>query len=72
MPKLHDGIVTVYNKSNQLISVCIAPPNGDFYMHMQFVHILPRKEVKLPASYVNNSQIANLQKSGQLQITTSD
>ncbi len=68
MAKVKSGVIRVYNKSKQTINLQVKPPGGDFFLHEQVVNLRPGKTVRLPKDHVNDSQIVNLQKSGQIQV----
>ena len=61
-------VIRVYNRSKQTIPLQVKPPRGDFFLHEQAVHLGPGKTVKLPKSYVNSSQIENLQRRREIQV----
>jgi len=61
-------VIHIYNRSKQTIPLQVKPPGGDFFLHEQAVQLNPGKTVKLPKSYVNQSQIENLQKRQQIQV----
>jgi 23S rRNA A2030 N6-methylase RlmJ len=60
--------IRVYNKSPQLISLQVRPPNSDFYINEQQVHLHPKKSAILPKDYVIEEQLSNLQARGFVQV----
>lgn len=61
-------VIRVYNSSNQLISLQVRSPNGDFYTSEQQVRITPNQSVVLPKSHVRLDQVENLQKRGMIKV----
>lgn len=53
-------VVQLYNCSKQMIPISVRPPGGDFFLHEQTIYLRPGKTVRLPKSFLNDSQIANL------------
>ena len=62
------GVVRIYNRSKQTIPLQVKPPGGDFFLHEQAVQLGPGKTVKLPKSYINESQVENLQRRREIQV----
>ena len=61
--------IRISNISNQTISLQVRPPDGDFFLHEQQVHIMSGKEVTLPKDHTLMDQIMNLQARRMLKIT---
>jgi hypothetical protein len=53
-------VVQIYNCSRQMIPLSVRPPGGDFFLHEQTIYLRPGKTVRLPKSFLNEPQIANL------------
>jgi hypothetical protein len=53
-------VVQIYNSSKQMIPIAVKPPGGDFFLHEQTIYLKPGKTVRLPKSFLNESQISNL------------
>ena len=53
-------VVQIYNSSRQMIPIVVRPPGGDFFLHEQTIYLRPGKTVRLPKSFLNDSQITNL------------
>lgn len=60
--------VTICNRSRQTIPLQVKPPGGDFYMQERQVRIPAGKSVQLPADYLMDAQVENLQAKQELQI----
>jgi hypothetical protein len=61
-------VVQIYNCSNQMVPISVRPPRGDFFLHEQTIYLQPGKNVRLPKSFLNDSQIANLTTKRKLKI----
>ena len=61
-------VVQIYNCSGQMIPIVVRPPGGDFYLHEQTVYLRPGKTVRLPKSFLNDPQVANLQAKRMIRI----
>lgn len=66
--KEQNHVVQVYNRSKQMIPICVRPPNGDFYLHEQTIYLRPGKTAGLPKNFLNDSQITNLVAKGMISI----
>jgi hypothetical protein len=53
-------VVQIYNSSRQMIPISVRPPGGDFFLHEQTIYLRPGKTVRLPKSFLNDSQMSNL------------
>jgi hypothetical protein len=53
-------VVQIYNSSRQMIPISVRPPGGDFFLHEQTIYLRPGKTVRLPKSFLNDSQVSNL------------
>jgi hypothetical protein len=53
-------VVQIYNSSKQMIPISVKPPGGDFFLHEQTIYLKSGKTVRLPKSFLNESQISNL------------
>jgi hypothetical protein len=62
-------IIRIYNRGVQTVSLQVKPPNGDFYLHEQQVHVAPGKSVMLPKDHVRMDQVVNLAARGMLKVT---
>lgn len=58
--KEHNYVVQIYNCSKQMVPISVRPPAGDFFLHEQTIYLNPGKTVRLPKSFLNESQISNL------------
>lgn len=58
----------IRNRSRQLISIQVRPPNGDFFYEEQQIRLSPGKSTVLPKKFVNQVQIENLKASGQIAV----
>lgn len=61
--------IRIYNRGQQVLSLQVGNPNGDFYLHEQQVHLSPKQSVELPKDHVRMDQINNLAARGMLSIT---
>jgi len=61
-------VIRIYNPTKQMIPIQVKPPGGDFFLHEQTIYLGAGKTVKLPKSYVNQSQLRNLQSSRSLKV----
>lgn len=52
--------ITITNTSNQMVTIQVRPPNGDFFLHERQARILPKKSITVSRDYVNQGQIENL------------
>jgi hypothetical protein len=53
-------VVQIYNCSTQMIPISVRPPGGDFFLHEQTIYLRRGQTVRLPKSFLNDSQISNL------------
>jgi hypothetical protein len=70
MSELNQGVVRIYNCSEQMIPLSARPPGGDFFLHEQSIYLKSGEHVGLPKAYINMNQIENLQAKGMLRILT--
>ena len=68
MKSKDNATVQLYNCSKQMIPVSVRPPGGDFFLHEQTIYLRPGKNVRLPKSFLNESQIRNLTSKRMLRI----
>ena len=61
-------VVQLYNCGKQMIPIAVRPPGGDFFLHEQTIYLEPGKTVRLPKSFLNESQITNLTAKRMLKI----
>ena len=54
------GNVLITNRSKQLISLQVKPPNGDFFHQESQSRIAAGRSVSLPKKYLNWAQVENL------------
>lgn len=69
-PNRHPKNITINNRSKRKISLQVKPPDGDFFLDEQQVHLAPGRTVTLPEEYVNLDQIKNLQSYGHLGVVS--
>jgi len=62
-------VVRIYNKGRQTLPIQVRPPQGDFYLHEQQVHLHPGKSVLLPKDHLRMEQVTNLSARGVLKVT---
>jgi len=60
--------VRILNISQQIISLQVKKPGGDFFVHEQQVRLNPNQHVLLPKNHLNESQIGNLRKSRMIRV----
>lgn len=63
--------IVITNKSRQMLSLQVKPPNGDFYYEEYQIRIMPGKSTKIPRRYLNWSQIENCRGKGMISISES-
>lgn len=66
--KSRTEIVRIHNRSRQRVSIQVKPPDGDFFMHEQQVHLTKGKSVLLPKNHLRMEQITNLKARGVLKV----
>ena len=59
----------VLNISKQMIALQVKPPKGDFFIHEQQVRLQPGQHALLPKTHLNQSQVENLKRTGQIKVT---
>ncbi len=62
-------IIRIVNRSLQTIPIQVGPPNGDFYLSEQQIHLGRGQSVELPKDHVRMDQVNNLKARGMLSVT---
>ena len=66
--RVRSELIRIHNKSKQVLPLQVKPPQGDFYLHEQQVHLRPGKTVMLPKDHLRMEQITNLAARGALRV----
>lgn len=68
-PRQRTEVVRIYNRGKQAVPLQVRPPQGDFYLTEQQVHLIPGKSVLLPKDHLRMEQVTNLAARGVLKVT---